>query len=225
MSATALGTSGEAEDPKTLSANWLQRPKWALALKRLVDIVAALLLAPFVLLAVGIMGLLIKLDDGGPVIYRRRVVGPSGDFDAFKLRTMRVDADEILERDPALRAKFEASYKIKQDPRVTRIGRSLRRLSLDELPQIWNVLRGQMTLVGPRMIIRAELEKFGPYAVIFGAVKPGMTGYWQVSGRQEVSYEERVKMDVDYLQHWSLWLDFKILFKTAWKVLKQEGAY
>ncbi len=225
INAAQSGAFPEVNDADPATLSWLVRPKAARAVKRVIDVAVAIILAPFVLVTLAVIGLLIKLEDQGPVIYRRRVVGPKGDFGALKLRSMRVDADKILERDAALRAKFEDTYKIKDDPRVTKIGRPLRRSSLDELPQLWNVLRGQMSLVGPRMIVRSELEKFGPYAVIFDFVKPGMTGHWQVSGRQEVSYAERVKMDVYYLQHWSLWFDVKILFKTAWKVFKQDGAY
>jgi lipopolysaccharide/colanic/teichoic acid biosynthesis glycosyltransferase len=189
------------------------------------DVVIVVLGAPLASLAIGLAALAVKLDDGGQVFYRRRVVGPDGEFDAFKLRTMCADADHILAANPGLRAEFEATYKLKNDPRVTRVGKYLRQWSLDELPQLWNVLRGQMSLVGPRMIVRREIEKFGPYGNIFQHVNPGLTGLWQVSGRQEVSYQERVKMDVQYLEQWSLWLDVKILFKTAWKVLRREGAY
>ena len=159
------------------------------------------------------------------MIYRRRVVGTGGDFDAFKLRTMRVDADRWLAENPRLLEEYQKSFKLKEDPRITRVGRFLRRYSLDELPQLLNVLKGQMTLVGPRMITPPELEKYGSYQDLLLSVKPGLTGYWQVSGRQEVSYEERVDMDVFYIQNWSLWFDFKILWKTLWKVLKREGAY
>lgn len=205
---------------------WLRRrARGSNALKRLMDVAIVVLGSPLALLVIGLAGLAVRLEDGGPIFYRRRVVGPEGEFDAFKLRTMRVDADQILERNPQLRAEFEATYKLKNDPRVTRIGKHLRQWSLDELPQLWNVFRGQMSLVGPRMIIRRELEKFGPYGNIFQYVKPGLTGLWQVSGRQEVSYQDRVQMDIEYLKNWSLWLDVKILFKTAWKVLRREGAY
>jgi len=138
---------------------------------------------------------------------------------------MRVDADEILERDPEFRARFEANFKLKDDPRVTRIGKYLRQWSLDELPQLFNVLRGQMSLVGPRMITSPELEKYGLYRDLLLSVKPGVTGYWQVSDRQDVSYQERVRMDVYYIRNRSLWFDFKILLKTVGKVLNRRGAY
>jgi lipopolysaccharide/colanic/teichoic acid biosynthesis glycosyltransferase len=172
-----------------------------------------------------LLGLIIKLSDGGPIFYRRRVMGPKGSFDAFKLRTMRVDADRWLEQHPDLLEEFRKNFKLKEDPRVTKLGMFLRKYSLDELPQLLNVVKGQMSLVGPRMVSPPELEKYRPYQALLLTVKPGMTGYWQVGGRQEVSYEERVKMDVYYIQNWSLWYDFKILCLTVWKVLKREGAY
>jgi lipopolysaccharide/colanic/teichoic acid biosynthesis glycosyltransferase len=197
----------------------------AITLKRALDVAGAAILLAFVSPVVALLALLIKLQDGGPVIHRRRVVGSSGEFDAFKLRSMRVDADEILQKDSALRREFEVNFKLKQDPRITRLGVFIRRTSLDELPQLWNVLRGQMSLVGPRMITPAELKKFGDAGWIFSAVKPGLTGYWQIQGRQEVSYDERVTMDLYYVQHWSLLLDLKILLMTPLRVLRGSGAY
>lgn len=194
-------------------------------LKRWLDLGLTLLTLPFWLPLIGLIGLMIKSQDGGPMFYRRRVVGRQGEFDAFKLRTMRVDADRILREHAHLMAEYVKSFKLKDDPRSTPIGRRLRRWSLDELPQLFNVLQGQMSLVGPRMITPPELEKYGPYQNLLLTVKPGLTGHWQVSGRQDVSYDERVAMDVFYIRNWSLGFDFKILVKTVWKVLKREGAY
>jgi lipopolysaccharide/colanic/teichoic acid biosynthesis glycosyltransferase len=196
-----------------------------LFLKRALDLFGAaillLLLSPLFVL----LGLLVALEDGWPVFYRRRVVGRNGEFDAFKFRSMGKDADAILAANPAVKQEFERNYKLKQDPRVTRVGSTLRKLSLDELPQLFNVLKGQMSLVGPRMISPAELEKYGPHKQLLFTVKPGLTGYWQVNGRQSVGYEERVKMDLHYINNWSLAMDLKILFKTPYAVLKREGAY
>lgn len=180
-----------------------------------------LLLAPLFVL----VGFLILLDDGWPIIYRRRVVGQTGEFDAFKFRSMRRDADRILANDSALNVEFEKNFKLKNDPRQTRVGYYLRRLSLDELPQLLNVLEGQMSLVGPRMITAPETLKYGQYKELLLRVKPGITGYWQINGRQEVSYEERVRMDVSYVENWSLSTDLKILLLTPLKVFKREGAY
>lgn len=199
--------------------------QYALVIKRALDVIGAavilILLSPFLTL----LTFLVALVDGLPVIYRRRVVGTNGEFDAFKFRTMRVNADAILMGDPVLRAEFERNFKLKNDPRVTRLGAFLRKFSLDELPQLFNVLLGQMSLVGPRMITASELEKYGPHKSLILTVKPGLTGYWQVSGRQNVSYEERVEMDVYYVHHWHLLLDLKILLLTPLKVVKREGAF
>jgi lipopolysaccharide/colanic/teichoic acid biosynthesis glycosyltransferase len=199
--------------------------KAALMLKRAMDVTGSAILLVLLSPVIALLALIIKLQDGGPVIHRRRVVGPGGEFDAFKLRSMRADADEILKKDPTLRKEFEINFKLKQDPRITRIGALIRRTSLDELPQLFNVLLGQMSLVGPRMITPAELKKFGEAAWIFSAVKPGLTGYWQIQGRQEVSYDERVAMDLYYVQHWSLLLDLKILLMTPLRVVRGSGAY
>jgi lipopolysaccharide/colanic/teichoic acid biosynthesis glycosyltransferase len=171
------------------------------------------------------VGALIALESGCPIIYRRRVVGRKGEFDAFKFRTMRKDADAILVADPALQAEFEQNYKLKNDPRVTGLGAFLRRSSLDELPQLFNVLEGEMSVVGPRMKTPAEVEKYGSYKEALLSMKPGITGYWQVHGRQTVDYNERIRMDMHYIQNWSLAMDLGILFKTPLKVLRKEGAY
>jgi lipopolysaccharide/colanic/teichoic acid biosynthesis glycosyltransferase len=170
-------------------------------------------------------GGLVALESGWPVFYRRRVIGRFGEFDAFKFRTMRKDADAILAADPVLKAEFEQNFKLKNDPRLTRLGSFLRKFSLDELPQLFNVLKGQMSLVGPRMITLAELEKYGDSKEFLLTVKPGITGYWQVNGRQEVSYDERIRMDMYYIQNWNLWMDIKVLLQTPLKVLRKEGAY
>jgi lipopolysaccharide/colanic/teichoic acid biosynthesis glycosyltransferase len=172
-----------------------------------------------------IVGALVALEGGWPIIYRRQVAGTNGEFDAFKFRTMRRDADVILASDHALKAEFEQNFKLKNDPRLTRLGAFLRRSSLDELPQLFNVLKGQMSLVGPRMKTAAELERYGHYKELLRTVKPGITGYWQVHGRQDTSYDDRIRMDMHYIQNWSLGMDLRILIKTPMKVLRKEGAY
>jgi lipopolysaccharide/colanic/teichoic acid biosynthesis glycosyltransferase len=197
----------------------------ARAIKRIVDALGAsallVLLAPLIL----ICALLIKLQDGGPAFYRRRVVGPKGEFDAFKLRTMCPQADAILQREPGLRREFDQNSKLRNDPRITPLGAFLRKLSLDECPQLWNVLRGEMSLVGPRMITAHELKRYGEAAWIFRATKPGLTGFWQVQGRQEIPFEQRVQMDLFYVQNWTLSLDCKILLRTPLVVVRGVGAY
>jgi exopolysaccharide biosynthesis polyprenyl glycosylphosphotransferase len=195
-------------------------------MKAALDLVGAslgvVLLTPLFLL----IALLIRLDSPGPVIHRRRVVGLHGrPFDAFKFRTMIADADAYLEAHPELKEEWERTGKIRDDPRITRIGRFLRRTSLDELPQLFNVLLGQMSLVGPRMITPGELEHFGRWQHNLLMVKPGMTGLWQVSGRAELSYEERVRLDMHYIRNYTIWLDLKVLLNTFWVVLQGRGAF
>ena len=191
--------------------------------KRLIDLFGAAVLLLLSLPLVFVFACLIKLEDGGPVLYRRRVVGMSGAFDAFKLRSMRVGAEQILERDTELRQQFQLNFKLRNDARVTRTGAVMRRFSVDELPQLWNVLRGEMSLVGPRMISPAELKKFGEAEWIFNSVKPGLTGYWQISGLHELGYEDRVKKELWYTQNRSLGLDLMILLKTPLRVLRGMG--
>ncbi|MCD6100309.1 MAG: sugar transferase [Candidatus Marinimicrobia bacterium] len=195
-------------------------------LKRTIDVFGAVIGLLTVTLLYPLFALLIKLEDSGPIIYRRKVVGEGGaQFDAFKFRSMKVNADEVLNSNPKLKGAFEKNYKLKNDPRLTRVGRFIRRYSLDEFPQFLNVLKGQMSLVGPRMIVKSELEKYGQWAQKRLSVKPGITGFWQVSGRQNTDYDERVRMDMFYIDHWSIWMDIIILVKTVWKVLRKEGAY
>lgn len=194
-------------------------------LKRCLDLFGALALIAAFLPICAVAAALICLEDGRPIIHRRRVIGPKGEFDAFKFRTMRQDADSILANDPVLLREYQRNFKLAHDPRVTKLGSFLRKFSIDELPQLFNVLRGQMSLVGPRMITSAELMKYGNHKDLLLSCKPGLTGYWQVFGRQNVSYEERVRMDVYYLLNWSLGMDVRLLFRTPLKVLKMEGAW
>jgi lipopolysaccharide/colanic/teichoic acid biosynthesis glycosyltransferase len=179
-------------------------------------------LAPaLVAIAIGI-----KLSDRGPVLHRRRVAGwRGGTFNAFKFRTMRVEADQLIKADAALWAAYVTNYKLPDDPRITRFGRLLRKYSLDELPQLFNVLRGEMSLVGPRMVTEAELSRYGDRAGELLSVRPGITGLWQVSGRQTTTYERRVELDMFYIDHWSLWLDLQILSKTPLVVMRAQGAF
>jgi lipopolysaccharide/colanic/teichoic acid biosynthesis glycosyltransferase len=202
-----------------------ERQTYECFLKRTVDVLGAsallCLLAPVFL----VVAMLVWISDGPPVFYSRRVVGSGGEFNAYKFRTMLRNADAILAADSALREAFTRDFKLKSDPRVTRTGAWLRKYSLDELPQLANVLKGQMSLVGPRMITAQELTKYGRYQELLVSVKPGLTGYWQVEGRQDVSYEERVRMDVQYITNWSLGLDLSILLKTPLRVIRGQGAY
>jgi lipopolysaccharide/colanic/teichoic acid biosynthesis glycosyltransferase len=201
-----------------------QRKRILLLAKRAIDILGAglaiILLSPTFL----VVALLIKLHDRGPVILRRRMVGNKGEFRMLKFRSMCLNADEVLRRDPALWREYQKNFKLDQDPRITPVGRVIRRYSLDELPQLFNVLRGDMSLVGPRSITHEELGKYGDFRQLLQTVKPGLSGYWQTEGRSRVSYEERVSMDVYYIRNWSLLLDLKILLKTPLVVLRADGA-
>ena len=198
---------------------------WQHATKRGIDVLGSSLLILLFSPVFLTVALLVLLADGAPILFRRRCVGPGGEFDAFKFRTMRRDADQVLRRDPALQQAFRQNFKLKSDPRVTRLGAILRKLSLDELPQLFNVLRGEMSLVGPRMITSPELQKYGEHQQLLLTVRPGITGYWQVYGRQEVSYEERVRMDIEYIRNWSLGMDLKLLCLTPARVICGRGAY
>ena len=184
--------------------------------------IGLILLSP-VLLAVA---LAIKLDSPGPVIHRRRVMGVNGSqFDAYKFRTMYVDGDTILAAHPDLQETLARDHKIKDDPRITRVGMFLRKYSLDEFPQLFNIFRGEMSLVGPRMISPAEIDMYNQWDINLLTVRPGLTGLWQVSGRSDVSYEERVRMDMYYIRNWNIWLDLQLLFQTLPAVIKGRGAY
>lgn len=173
-----------------------------------------------------ILAIAVKLDSQGPVLFRRRVMGVNGkQFDAYKFRTMVTNGQELLNAQPELNAELAENHKLKDDPRVTRLGDFLRRLSLDELPQLFNVLKREMSLVGPRMISPDEMAKYDQWGINLLTVHPGITGLWQVSGRSDVSYEERIRMDMHYIRNWSLWLDLQLLIQTIPAVIKGRGAY
>ncbi len=187
-----------------------------------ITIPSLILLAP----VLGLIALAIKLDSPGPAIYRRRVMGVNGkQFDAFKFRTMHLNGDEILAQYPELQKQLARDHKLKDDPRVTRVGETLRKLSLDELPQLFNVLKRQMSLVGPRMVAPEEMEKYDKWGMNLLTVLPGITGLWQVSGRSDLSYEDRVRLDMQYVRNWSIWLDLQIVLQTVSAVWSRRGAY
>jgi exopolysaccharide biosynthesis polyprenyl glycosylphosphotransferase len=191
------------------------------ALDCIVALVALVLLSPLMLLS----ALLIKLDSPGPISHRRMVVGQGGRrFGAFKFRTMVIDADRVLRANPALYEIWQRDGKLPDDPRITRIGRILRRTSIDELPQLLNVLRGEMSLVGPRMITSEELAQFGGWRHNLLTVKPGMTGLWQVRGRSTLSYADRVTLDMDYIRNYSIWEDIRLLAQTLPAIVRGRGA-
>ncbi len=194
--------------------------------KRCLDLAGATLLLVLSSPIVGACLAAVWIESGGPLIHRRRVIRRGGGtFDAFKIRTMVRDADRILREDESLRSAFSASNKLASDPRITRVGRWLRRLSLDEFPQLVNVLRGEMSLVGPRMITEAELPEWGASGRLLLSVRPGLTGLWQVSGRQLLSKAERIRLDAEYVRRMSLRLDLMILARTLLAVASGHGAY
>ncbi len=173
-----------------------------------------------------VISILVKIDSPGPVLHRRRVMGVNGkQFDAFKFRTMYVDGDRILDSNPGLKDALARDHKLKKDPRITRVGALLRKFSLDELPQLFNVVRREMSLVGPRMISPEEMARYNQWGINLLTVRPGITGLWQVSGRSDVSYEDRVRMDMHYIRNWTIWLDLQLLWQTIPAVLKGRGAY
>lgn len=198
--------------------------------KRCCDILLVIISIPVVLLITGVIALLVKLSSPGPIFYSHRRIRKGGSFfSMWKFRTMCINSAEVLEdhlaRHPEARAEWTKTHKLRNDPRITWIGSFLRRYSLDELPQLWNVLSGQMTLVGPRPIVAAEVEKYGECFQCYCRVKPGLTGLWQVSGRSTVTYEKRIELDCEYVARWSLTRDFVILLKTFSSVWNQDGAY
>ena len=218
-----------ARRPAYSTHNRLASPH-AHTMKRLIDLSASILISLvslpwFVLIVVAI-----RLTSPGPILYGQERIGLDGRrFRAWKFRTMHANADAILAahlaEDPQFAEEWQAHFKLKRDPRVTWCGRWMRALSLDELPQIWNVLVGDMSLVGPRPIVAAEIDKYAKLYVEYAKVRPGITGLWQVSGRNDTTYEERVALDVYYVQNWSPWLDIYILACTIKVVLRGEGAY
>jgi lipopolysaccharide/colanic/teichoic acid biosynthesis glycosyltransferase len=193
-----------------------------LSLDYLITIPGLIVISPLLLL----IAIIIKLDSPGPAIHRRQVMGMNGAmFHAYKFRTMYTNGDEILEAHPELKTELSENHKLKNDPRITRLGNFLRKSSLDELPQLFNVIRREMSLVGPRMISPAEVEKYQQWNINLLTVRPGISGPWQVSGRSDVSYKERVQIDMYYVRNWTIWLDIKILLQTIPAVIRSRGAY
>lgn len=192
----------------------------------LLTVFGTICISPILLLLI----IMIKLDSPGPAIFAHKRVGRHGkSFYCYKFRTMCSDAEEKLKaylvENPEMRKEWEKDFKLKDDPRITKIGKFLRKTSLDELPQVFNVLKGEMSLVGPRPIVKAEIEKYGNYINDFYMVRPGITGMWQVGGRSDTTYEERVGMDSWYVRNWSVWLDIVLLWRTFKVVFEEKGAY
>lgn len=201
-----------------------------IVIKRCFDIVVTCLLIPFLAVPMGLIAMLIRLGSKGPAIFSQERVGRNGEiFKCYKFRTMYDDAQEkldlLLEGDPVRKSEWDMNWKLNDDPRVTKIGKFLRITSLDELPQIFNVFRGDMSLVGPRPVTQEEIDRhYGDMAELCFCVMPGITGLWQVSGRSNTGYDYRIALDSWYVRNWNLWLDIVILFKTVKIVAKREGA-
>jgi exopolysaccharide biosynthesis polyprenyl glycosylphosphotransferase len=200
------------------------------AIKRAFDFVASAVLLAMAAPVMGLAATLVKLSSPGPVFFRQERVGKDGRrILIYKFRTMHQNAERILEANPELYRKYlDSNYKLPkgEDPRITLIGRILRELSLDEIPQLFNVLKGEMSLVGPRPVVPAEIEKYGDYASLLLSVQPGLTGQWQVSGRSDIAdYARRVRLDMEYIRDQSIATDLQILFRTVPVVLSREGAH
>jgi Undecaprenyl-phosphate galactose phosphotransferase WbaP len=198
--------------------------------KRSADVALVVCLCVLLLPVLLVIAAAVWLSSPGPILFSHRRIRRHGEFfTMWKFRTMCINSGEVLERylmaHPEARAEWRATHKLKCDPRVTGVGRLLRKTSLDELPQLWNVLNGTMSLVGPRPIVAAEVEKYGEQFWDYCAVKPGITGLWQVSGRSELSYAQRVELDRHYAQNWSLSADTRILLRTWSSVVNRDGAY
>jgi undecaprenyl-phosphate galactose phosphotransferase len=206
-----------------------QKPPKARRRKRMVDIASAVPLIILLTPVIALIALAVKLD-GGPVLYAHRRVGPDGrSFRCWKFRSMVSNADQVihqlLAQDSNIRQEWEQDFKLRLDPRVTPVGRFLRSYSLDELPQLFNVLTGTMSLVGPRPIVEAEVERYGPSFAAYCSCRPGITGLWQVHGRSDLDYARRVELDRLYAHRWSLRLDLTILLKTVIVITRRKGAY
>jgi Undecaprenyl-phosphate galactose phosphotransferase WbaP len=199
------------------------------AFKRIFDLCLITLALPVLVPVFIILALAIKLDSRGPVFFRhKRVRTRDSFFQVLKFRTMIPDADQVLAdylaKNPELRREWEAKHKLKHDPRITRVGKFLRRTSLDELPQIWNVITGDLSLIGPRPIVEEEIKRYQKAFRLYEKVRPGITGLWQISGRNNTTYDERVDLDTYYVRNWSIWFDIYILAMTPAAVIKGNGA-
>lgn len=214
-----VGSAGLATEHKSLAS----------LRKRIFDFTLAGLTLIFTMPILLVIAALIKLQDGGQVLFAQERVGVNGKmFKCYKFRSMVANAqerlDHLLATDPEARAEWEQTQKLRRDPRITRLGAFLRKSSLDELPQLWNIVRGDMSIVGPRPIVENEVKKYGAYFEEYAAVRPGLTGRWQVSGRSATTYEQRVQHDATYVQNWSFGSDVWIVVLTIPAILMSKGA-
>jgi Undecaprenyl-phosphate galactose phosphotransferase WbaP len=203
---------------------------WQKALKRIVDISIVLLSSIFVLPLIAVISIIIRLDSQGDIFFSQTRMGKNGrPFKMWKFRTMHPNAAQMLqqylENDPKLHEEWKNHQKLKNDLRITRVGRILRKTSMDELPQLWNILKGEMSMVGPRPIFADDIQHYGDHYKFYCQLLPGLTGYWQINGRSDTCYEKRVAMDNYYFRNWSIWLDIYILARTVLVVLRGQGSY
>jgi Undecaprenyl-phosphate galactose phosphotransferase WbaP len=197
-------------------------------IKRFIDIGGSILLLFFLFPFFIVFSLMILIESSSPVFFRQERLGRNNkNFSALKFRSMITNAEEelktFLENNPEAREEYQKYHKLSVDPRITKIGRFLRKYSLDELPQLWNVLRGEMSLVGPRAYMPSEADEIGDFTRLILRVRPGMTGWWQVMGRHNTSFVRRLRMDEYYISNWSLWMDLYIFYKTFWVVIQGTG--
>jgi exopolysaccharide production protein ExoY len=201
------------------------------SVKRLFDLLSVIVILVLFFWAIIAVAIAVRLTTGSPVIYGHKRVGRDGrEFNCYKFRSMVPNADKVLARllatDAQAREEWNRDFKLKIDPRVTRVGQFIRKTSLDEFPQLWNVLMNDMSIVGPRPVVRKELDVYYTCAEDhYTSVKPGLTGPWQVSGRSDMEYSERVALDMDYVETWALWRDFVIVLRTVGVMLGRKGAY
>lgn len=203
-----------------------ERRKLYLLLKRIFDFISSLIGLIIFFPIIIIIAVAIKLDSKGPIVFGHTRVGNNGkEIKVYKFRSMVKNAQEVFNNfTPEQKAEFNKNFKLENDPRITKVGKFLRKTSLDELPQLWNIIKGDMSVVGPRPIVKKEIIKYGDSFKKVFSVKPGLTGYWQANGRSDTTYEERVAMDLYYVDNRSLSLDFKIIIQTFVSVIKKEGA-
>lgn len=223
------GGTGEASIVERVRRVGLSWPGYLL--KRLFDLVSVVVILALFGWLMLIIAVSVRLSSGSNVIYGHTRVGRKGrQFQCYKFRSMVSDSDEVLRRlletDPEAREQWERDFKLKDDPRITRIGRFIRRTSLDELPQLWNVVTGDMSIVGPRPVVQAEFEQYyGNARQHYLSVSPGLTGLWQVSGRNDLDYEQRVQLDKSYVENWNVFSDFFIVMRTVKVMVVGRGAY
>jgi Undecaprenyl-phosphate galactose phosphotransferase WbaP len=219
----------DLEGRLTLKTQYHLLDRKAILTKRVFDLIISLVGGLILLPFMAVLALLIRLDSPGPIFFTAERMGKGGKlFPCYKFRTMQIDAEMVLTgllaANPVANLEYQRYHKLANDPRITRVGKFLRKFSLDELPQLWNIIRGELSLVGPRAYLPRELNAMGSYASLILRIQPGLTGWWQVMGRNNTTFEERLRLDEYYLSNWSLWLDVFVMIKTFWILINGKGA-